>query len=230
LPDKWFRLSVELAKELGVFDKPRKVTERSVWTDDEQRELVTKIDAINAERGRGIEDAVRVLQKREPRYLKKITTPSPVSRRQIPFPRATTKRQKNSNRLRGVCGDNTHAKSLRKIGRPISVELSGLLAAFSRCQISWVSANVPNACSVAWAGENMPAGTPIQVRLQRDELDALDRRRRKQANPPTRGSELRKLIRAVLLGCAYSYSDGDDGGVLVQPADSVASRLACGDL
>lgn len=56
----------------------------------------------------------------------------------------------------------------------------------------------------------MPVGTPIQVRLQNEELDALDRRRRKQPNPPTRGSELRKLIRAVLLGSAPSHDEGED--------------------
>lgn len=56
--------------------------------------------------------------------------------------------------------------------------------------------------------KQMSAGTPIQVRLQSEELDALDRRRRKQPNPPTRGSELRKLIRAVLLG--PSHDEGDD--------------------
>jgi hypothetical protein len=56
----------------------------------------------------------------------------------------------------------------------------------------------------------MSAGTPIQVRLQNEELDALDRRRRKQPNPPTRGSELRKLIRAVLLGPTSSCDADDD--------------------
>ena len=56
----------------------------------------------------------------------------------------------------------------------------------------------------------MPAGFPIQVRLQSDELDALDRRRRTQLNPPMRGSELRKLIRAVLLNSASSHSEGED--------------------
>jgi hypothetical protein len=54
-------------------------------------------------------------------------------------------------------------------------------------------------------GEHMPAGTPIQVRLQGEELAALDRRRREQPNPPSRGSELRKLIRAVLLD---SHNEG----------------------
>jgi hypothetical protein len=57
----------------------------------------------------------------------------------------------------------------------------------------------------------MPVGTPIQVRLQSAELDALDRRRRKQTNPPTRSSELRKLIRAVLLGSTSSQDEREDG-------------------
>jgi hypothetical protein len=71
-PTKWFWLSVALAKELGLFDTPgKRGAKRSVWTDDEQRELVQKVDAINAERGRGIEDAIRILQRREPKYRKK---------------------------------------------------------------------------------------------------------------------------------------------------------------
>jgi hypothetical protein len=55
----------------------------------------------------------------------------------------------------------------------------------------------------------MPAGTPIQVRLQGEELAALDRRRREQPNPPSRGSELRKLIRAVLLDATPLHNEGD---------------------
>jgi hypothetical protein len=55
----------------------------------------------------------------------------------------------------------------------------------------------------------MRAGTPIQVRLQGEELAALDRRRREQPNPPSRGSELRKLIRAVLLDAAPLHNEGD---------------------
>jgi hypothetical protein len=63
----------------------------------------------------------------------------------------------------------------------------------------------------------MPTGTPIQVRLQSAELDALDRRRRKQTNPPTRSSELRKLIRAVLLG-STSFQDERENGRASVPA------------
>ena len=69
-PHRWFLLSVELAKELGLFEEPEKRGVRRSVTDDEQRELVEKVDAINAERGRGIEDAVQILQQREPKYRK----------------------------------------------------------------------------------------------------------------------------------------------------------------
>ena len=74
-PNKWFWLSAELAKELGLLDRPvkrgpEKGVKRSV-TDDEQLELVKKVDAINAEKGRGVEDAIRILKIREPKYRKK---------------------------------------------------------------------------------------------------------------------------------------------------------------
>jgi hypothetical protein len=68
-PNKWFWLSVELAKEIGLFDRASKKN-RTVRAEDKQRELVAKVDAINAERRRGIEDAVRILQQREPKYKK----------------------------------------------------------------------------------------------------------------------------------------------------------------
>jgi hypothetical protein len=67
--NKWFWLSVELAKELGLFDRPaRRGVKRSVKTDDKQREFMEKVDAINAERRRGIEDAIRILQQRDPKF------------------------------------------------------------------------------------------------------------------------------------------------------------------
>jgi hypothetical protein len=66
--------------------------------------------------------------------------------------------------------------------------------------------------------KHMPAGIPIQVRLQREELDALDRRRRTQSNPPTRGSELRKLIRSILLDGASAQGEGEDVPPLARPA------------
>jgi hypothetical protein len=56
----------------------------------------------------------------------------------------------------------------------------------------------------------MPAGTPVQLRLRDDELIALDLRRRKQSNPPTRSQELLKLIRPILLNDTSSRSEGED--------------------
>ncbi len=44
----------------------------------------------------------------------------------------------------------------------------------------------------------MPAGTPVQVRLQDDERDALDRYRREHVNPPSRAAAARELIREAL--------------------------------
>ena len=44
----------------------------------------------------------------------------------------------------------------------------------------------------------MPAGTPVQVRLQDEERDALDRYRREFSNPPARGQAARALIRRAL--------------------------------
>jgi hypothetical protein len=44
----------------------------------------------------------------------------------------------------------------------------------------------------------MPAGTPVQVRLQDEERDALDRYRREFSNPPSRGQAARDLIRRAL--------------------------------
>jgi len=54
----------------------------------------------------------------------------------------------------------------------------------------------------------MPAGTPVQLRLHHEELEALDRLRRKQSNPPTRSQELLKLIRPILLDGASSHNEG----------------------
>jgi hypothetical protein len=44
----------------------------------------------------------------------------------------------------------------------------------------------------------MPAGTPVQVRLQDRERNALDEYRREFPNPPTRGQAARDLIRCAL--------------------------------
>jgi hypothetical protein len=46
----------------------------------------------------------------------------------------------------------------------------------------------------------MPVGTAVQVRLQDEERDALDRYRREFCNPPTRGQAARELIRRALSG------------------------------
>jgi len=44
----------------------------------------------------------------------------------------------------------------------------------------------------------MPAGTPVQVRLQDEEREALDSYRREQPNPPSRAAAARELIRYAL--------------------------------
>jgi hypothetical protein len=46
----------------------------------------------------------------------------------------------------------------------------------------------------------MSVGKPVQVRLQDDELCALDSYRRAKLNPPSRGRALRELARIALLG------------------------------
>jgi hypothetical protein len=56
----------------------------------------------------------------------------------------------------------------------------------------------------------MSAGFPIQVRLQSDERDALDRWRRQQPNPPTRSGALRELARAALRNSMSSHDESDD--------------------
>jgi hypothetical protein len=54
----------------------------------------------------------------------------------------------------------------------------------------------------------MSAGTPVQVRLPDEELDALDRYRREKSNPPTRGRALRELASVAL------YNEDRDRGLL----------------
>jgi hypothetical protein len=44
----------------------------------------------------------------------------------------------------------------------------------------------------------MSAGTPVQVRLPDDELDALDSYRRTQKSPPSRAQAARELMRHAL--------------------------------
>jgi hypothetical protein len=58
--------------------------------------------------------------------------------------------------------------------------------------------------------KQMSTGTPIQVRLQSEELDALDRYRREKPNPPTRGKALRELARAALRSSTSSHDESDD--------------------
>jgi hypothetical protein len=50
----------------------------------------------------------------------------------------------------------------------------------------------------------MSAGKPIQVRLQDEELRALDEFRRGKLNPPSRAEALRDLARTALRGCGTS--------------------------
>jgi hypothetical protein len=58
----------------------------------------------------------------------------------------------------------------------------------------------------------MPAGVPVQVRLQREELDALDRRRCAQSNPPSRAQAILELLRVGLMnGETTRPADHADG-------------------
>jgi hypothetical protein len=50
----------------------------------------------------------------------------------------------------------------------------------------------------------MPVGTPIQVRLQDEELQALDGYRREKLNPPSRSRALRELANFALVNSAQS--------------------------
>ena len=50
----------------------------------------------------------------------------------------------------------------------------------------------------------MAAGTPVQVRLQDDELSALDSYRRGKLNPPSRSRALRELANFALVSSAHS--------------------------
>jgi hypothetical protein len=58
----------------------------------------------------------------------------------------------------------------------------------------------------------MPIGTPVQVRLHRDELDALDDYRRDHLNPPSRGQAARELIRHALSERARPEETEAQGG------------------
>jgi hypothetical protein len=52
----------------------------------------------------------------------------------------------------------------------------------------------------------MPVGTLVQVRLQDDELNALDHYRREKLNPPSRPRALRELAQIALSGSSTSPS------------------------
>jgi hypothetical protein len=56
----------------------------------------------------------------------------------------------------------------------------------------------------SWRFDPMPAGTPVQVRLQDDELGALDSYRRKKLNPQSRSKALRELAHIALVSAAMS--------------------------
>jgi metal-responsive CopG/Arc/MetJ family transcriptional regulator len=51
-------------------------------------------------------------------------------------------------------------------------------------------------------------GTPVQVRLHKDLLNALDAFRREQQNPPSRAQAARELIRKALSGDQIPLSEG----------------------
>jgi hypothetical protein len=53
----------------------------------------------------------------------------------------------------------------------------------------------------------MSAGTPIQVRFPDEELNALDRYRREQRNPPSRPQAIRELTRVGLMSGEVTRSD-----------------------
>jgi metal-responsive CopG/Arc/MetJ family transcriptional regulator len=53
----------------------------------------------------------------------------------------------------------------------------------------------------------MPANTPVQVRFPGEELDALDRYRREQRNPPSRAQAIRELIHTGLMRGEVTESD-----------------------
>jgi hypothetical protein len=61
----------------------------------------------------------------------------------------------------------------------------------------------------------MPAGTPVQLRLPGEELDALDQYRRKFSNPPSRARAARELVRCALTEGDWSTPTKTVAGDLV---------------
>ena len=55
----------------------------------------------------------------------------------------------------------------------------------------------------------MASGTPVKTYLRDDELSRLDRFRREQKNPPTRGTAIRALIRKALSLSSLDQRKGD---------------------
>jgi hypothetical protein len=66
-------------------------------------------------------------------------------------------------------------------------------------------------------GIAMPAGTPIQIRLQDAERNALDHYRRQQQNPPSRAAAARALIRRAL--CDLARRDGQAEATSIAQTD-----------
>ena len=58
--------------------------------------------------------------------------------------------------------------------------------------------------------------TPIQIRVQNDELAAIDAYRRNQSNPPTRPQAARELIRYALNQRAGCGDDVNGAAVAAQ--------------
>ena len=70
----------------------------------------------------------------------------------------------------------------------------------------------------------MPLGKPIQVRLQDDELRALDEYRRTCADPPTRSRAGRELICRSLKIAIYETSEPSSGDANAWTAESFKRR------
>jgi hypothetical protein len=67
----------------------------------------------------------------------------------------------------------------------------------------------------------MLAGYPVQVRLQPEELSAVDEYRRSYANPPSRGEAVRRLTRT---GLKYREADKSEPFNNLKPRPAWACR------